>query len=157
MGRGVIEKALLVVPDEPGEADRAAILAGLAAFNRRHVDPGATGSLAVLLKDDDGNTIGGLWGTILFGWLQIELLFLPEDWRGKSLGSAIVERAEALAIARGCIGASLDTYSFQARGFYEKLGYRIVGTIANCPPEGARHFLQKCFHPADSLVRRLIP
>jgi GNAT superfamily N-acetyltransferase len=144
----MIEKARLVVPDEPGEADRAAILAGLAAFNGRHVDPGATGPLAVLLKDYEGDTIGGLWGTVLFGWLQIELLFLPEDWRGKSLGSAIMQRAEALAMSRGCIGASLDTYSFQARGFYEKLGYRIVGTIADCPPEGARHFLQKRFHRA---------
>jgi ribosomal protein S18 acetylase RimI-like enzyme len=76
------------------------------------------------------------------------LLFLPEDRRGKSLGSAVMRRAEALAMARGCIGASLDTYSFQARGFYEKLGYRIVGTIAECPPDGARHFLQKRFHPA---------
>ena len=53
-----------------------------------------------------------------------------------------------LAASRGCIGASLDTYSFQARGFYEKRGYSLVGTIGDCPPGGARHFLQKRFERA---------
>nr|WP_246352509.1 GNAT family N-acetyltransferase [Sphingomonas xinjiangensis] len=117
-------------------------------FNRRHVDPGATGPLAVLLKDADSSTIGGLWGSTLFGWLHIELLYVPEDRRGGSVGSIILRRAETLAASRGCIGASLDTYSFQARGFYEKLGYSLVGSIADCPPGGARHFLQKRFDRA---------
>lgn len=145
MGRGLIKEPRLVVPDEPTYADRAAILAGLAAFNREHVEPGATGPLAVLLQDAQGNTVGGLWGTTLFGWLRIELLFVPEPLRGAATGSAIMNRAEALAAARGCIGASLDTYSFQARVFYEKLGYQLVGTIVDCPPGGARHFMQKRF------------
>ncbi|WP_260596623.1 GNAT family N-acetyltransferase [Sphingomonas endolithica] len=117
----------------------------MAAFNRGHVAPGATGPLAVLLKDESDSTIGGLWGSTLFGWLRIELLFVPEGQRGASLGSAIMQQAEALAIARGCIGASLDTYSFQAPGFYEKLGYSLVGVVANCPPGNSRYFMQKTF------------
>jgi GNAT superfamily N-acetyltransferase len=141
----VIEPPRLVVPDEPAEADRSAILAGLAAFNRQHVEPGSTSPLAVLLKDEEGLTVGGLWGATFFQWLRIEYLFLPEARRGQSVGSAIMRRAEALAVSRGCIGASLDTYSFQARGFYEKLGYSLVGTVADCPPGGARHFMQKRF------------
>ena len=28
----------------------------------------------------------------------------------------------------------LTTYSFQARGFYEKEGYRVVGEMAGYPP-----------------------
>ena len=142
MGRRLIASRL-VVPDEPTEAHRAALLGGLAAFNRVHASPGVVGPLAVLLQDDAGATIGGLWGTTVFDWLRIELLFVPEAMRARSVGSAIMARAEVLAAARGCIGASLETYSFQARGFYEKLGYTLVGTIADCPPGGARHFLQK--------------
>jgi len=140
-----MEEPRLVVPDQPTGADRAAILAGLVAFNRGHVEPGFAGPLAVLLKDEDGSTVGGLWGATLFGWLQVELLFVPEDRRGGAVGSAILQRAQALAAGRGCIGASLDTYSFQARGFYEKLGYSLVGTVTDCPPGGARYFLQKRF------------
>lgn len=142
MGSGVTGPRL-IVPDEPLADDRAAILAGLAAFNRIHVDPGSSGPLAVLLKDPSGATIGGLWGSTLFCWLRIELLFVPEALRHSGLGSAILARAEAVAASRQCIGASLETYSFQARGFYEKLGYTLVGTIHDSPPGGARHILQK--------------
>ena len=138
----------LFVPDAPAESDRAAILAGLAAFNRDHADPGATGPLAVLISDDDGATVGGLWGTTLFRWLRIELVFVPAAMRGGAVGTAVMRRAEELAIARGCIGAYVDTYSFQARGFYERLGYGLVGTIADCPPGGAHHYLSKRFDGA---------
>lgn len=146
MGRGLT--ARIVVPEAPTDADRAAILAGLASFNREHVELGSTGPLAVLIKDEAGATVGGLWGTTIFRWLKIELLFVPERMRGASVGAAIINRAEALAAERDCIGASLDTYSFQARDFYEKLGYTLVGTIEDFPPGGARHFLQKRFDPA---------
>jgi GNAT superfamily N-acetyltransferase len=135
----------LVVPETPSDADRAAILEGLAAFNRAHADVGAVGPLAVLLKDAAGVTVGGLWGTTLFNWLRIELLFVPPTLRGKSVGCDLMRRAEAMAVERDCIGATLDTYSFQARGFYEKLGYHLVGTVEDCPPGGARHYLQKRF------------
>ena len=148
MGRRVTPTARLVVPDEPVDADRVAILEALIAFNRPHAQGGLAGCLAILLKNENDATIGGLWGAIAFGWLQIELLFVPEDLRGASLGSTIMHRAEMLAAARECVGASLDTYSFQARGFYEKLGYSLVGTIMDCPPGGARHFLQKRFQTA---------
>ena len=139
----------MIVPAAPTDADRAAILASLAAFNREHVELGPIGPLAVLLRDNDGATVGGLWGTTLFRWLRIELLFVPEALRGSATGTAIMAEAEAIAVARGCIGASLDTYSFQARGFYEKLGYTLVGTIPDFPPGGARHFLQKRFAATD--------
>jgi GNAT superfamily N-acetyltransferase len=137
----------LVIPDTPAESDRSTILAGLVGYNRQYADPGESGSLAVLLKDAEGATVGGLWGATLFRWLTIELVFVPEAMRGASLGTALMAAAESLALQRGCIGAALDTYSFQARGFYEKLGYNLVGTIEDCPPGGARHFLKKRFGP----------
>lgn len=144
----------LHVPEQPDDADRTAILAPLAAFNRRHAEPGVVGPLAVLLRDEAGATVGGLWGATVFRWLKIELLFVPEELRGMSVGATIMARAEALAAARGCVGASLDTYSFQARGFYERLGYTLVGTIEDCPPGGARHFLRKRFRsrPQDQKI-----
>ncbi|MDB5536981.1 MAG: Acetyltransferase family protein, partial [Devosia sp.] len=41
------------------------------------------------------------------------------------------------------VGIWLDTFSFQARPFYEKLGYSVFGTIPDYPPGGARYFLSK--------------
>jgi hypothetical protein len=45
--------------------------------------------------------------------------------------------------ARGCVGAWLDTFSFQARGFYERLGYSLAGTIPDHPLGEARYFMIK--------------
>ncbi|MEX3946099.1 hypothetical protein AB4Y44_42815, partial [Paraburkholderia sp. BR10937] len=46
---------------------------------------------------------------------------------------------EEEACRRGCSGAWLDTYSFQARAFYERLDYTVFGTIDNYPPGSWSH------------------
>jgi hypothetical protein len=53
--------------------------------------------------------------------------------------------AEAEARSRGCVGSYLDTFSFQARPFYEKQGYSLFATIADYPPPHSRFFLSKRF------------
>jgi GNAT superfamily N-acetyltransferase len=54
-----------------------------------------------------------------------------------------MRRAEEIALDRGCIGVWLDTFAFQARGFYEKLGYSLFGQLDDHPRESARYFLKK--------------
>jgi hypothetical protein len=55
----------------------------------------------------------------------------------------VLLQAEQEAITRGCRGAWLDTFSFQARGFYERLGYAVFGTLDDYPPGQNRIFLHK--------------
>ncbi|HEY5801084.1 MAG TPA: GNAT family N-acetyltransferase, partial [Burkholderiaceae bacterium] len=86
---------------------------------------------------------GGLWGMTGFGWLFVQLLSVPDDLRGQGVGRELMAMAEAEAKARGCSGVWLDTFEFQARGFYEKLGYQQFGEIAEYPPGYARYFLKK--------------
>ena len=50
--------------------------------------------------------------------------------------------AEARALERGCHSAWVDTFSFQAPGFYPKLGYTVFGEL-DYPPGHKRIFLQK--------------
>ena len=99
--------------------------------------------MAILIKSAAGATQGGLWGFTMFRWLIVELLFVPEEARGMGLGRAIMAEAEALARQRNCIGIWLDTYSFQAPGFYEKLGFRTFGQVDDHPPGASRLFMQK--------------
>jgi GNAT superfamily N-acetyltransferase len=133
----------IVVNLAPDLADRAAILAPLAAFNAQNAAPVASQFLAVLIQDADGATVGGLWGRTAYRWLFIELLVVPEAMRGQSRGASIMAAAEQIARDRGCIGAWVDTFSFQALGFYQKLGYEIFGEIEDYPPGEARYFLKK--------------
>ena len=134
----------IVVDTAPAEADYKAIYDGLAAFNAAAVGkPWQFAPLAILLKDDQGVTVGGLWGGTFFDWLFIELLYVPETLRGRALGSGLMAKAEAHAREQQLTGIWLDTFSFQARPFYEKLGYAVVGEIVDLPPGGARYFLSK--------------
>ena len=102
--------------------------------------------LGLLLRDPSSRQIvGGLWGVSYYSWLFVELLALPAAMRGKGVGSRLMREAEAVARERGCLGVWLDTFSFQARGFYEKLGYSVFGQMNDFPPGHQRFFLQRRF------------
>jgi ribosomal protein S18 acetylase RimI-like enzyme len=66
-----------------------------------------------------------------------------KNQRGKGCGKALMAQAENIARANGCIGLWLDTYEFQARGFYEKLGFEVFGTLDDHPIGQKRFFLRK--------------
>ena len=87
--------------------------------------------------------IGGLYGRTAWGYLFIEMLFVPEALRARGLGRELVARAEREAAHRGCHGAWLDTHAWQARGFYERLGYACFGELPDCPTGHPRYFLRK--------------
>jgi GNAT superfamily N-acetyltransferase len=133
----------ITLTDAPDPAAREVIVGGLIAYNEAHAGPRSWRPLAVLLHDEAGAVVGGLWGGTAYGWLFTELLFVPEALRGRGLGAELLARAEAEALARGCVGAWLDTFAFQARGFYERLGYSLFGEIEGYPPGSARYFLMK--------------
>ena len=131
---------------DPDKSDIDAVLNELVAHN-----DAASGrksgyqAIALLVRDDDGNPAGGLTGRVIFDWLFIELLAVPTAQRGSGLGTELMRRAEAFAREQGLAGVWLDTFSFQARPFYEKLGYEVFGTLEGHPRGGARYFLAKHF------------
>jgi len=124
------------------ESVQKTILDSLVAFN--DANGGASGyrPVAFAIENDRGAVIGGLSGAIAYGWLFVELLFVPEPLRGRGIGTDLLRRAEAEALARGCHSVWLDTFEFQARGFYERLGYRCFGELKNYP-SGPRYFMSK--------------
>jgi len=54
-----------------------------------------------------------------------------------------LRQAEQIARNRGCVGVYLDTFSFQAPGFYRKQGYKKIGQLAGLPPGSARIWFSK--------------
>ncbi len=133
----------LHIPETPSDADRDAILAPLRAYNIARAGDLRYKPVAIVLTNEQGERVGGLWGECAYDWLFVEYLAVPEAHRGADHGTALMEQAEAIARAHGCVGIWLDTFSFQARGFYEKLGFTVFGTIDDFPPGHQRLFLQK--------------
>ena len=59
-------------------------------------------------------------------WLHVALFWIAAAERRRGLGSSLLRAIETAAIERGCTQAHLDTFSYQARPFYERHGYRAV-------------------------------
>lgn len=135
--------ASIIVSASAEPADREIIASGIRAFNESRAGPIEASALAVLLKNDTGETVGGLWGRTSFGWLFVELLFVPEALRGQGHGLGLLQAAEGAAKARNCHSVWLDTFDFQAVGFYERLGYRQFGLLEKYPREHTRRFFCK--------------
>jgi len=135
------------VTDVPSPSDREAVLSGLHSFMLAKTSEVPV-RLSVLVRDESSTTIGGLIGRTSGAWLYVELFWLPETLRGTGLGTRLMMEAEAEAVRRGCIGAHLDTYDYQAPNFYRKLGYEVFGSIDEHPPGHTRFWMRKRFSEA---------
>ncbi len=133
--------------DQADESVRKAVLDPLIPYNDAKTGCNDYRPLVIAVEDAEGTVVGGLWGKTAYGWLFVELLFLPESLRGRGLGAEPMSRAETEAIARGCHGALLDTFEFQARPFYERLGYVCFGELKDYPVGLARYFMRKMLSP----------
>jgi GNAT superfamily N-acetyltransferase len=142
----------LTLTDAPTPAMRSAIVDPLVRFNEAQIGhPQGYCPLVILISDPVTETvIGGLWGATANAHLHIDLLFVPEELRRTGLGRRLIKDAEEEAVRRGCRGVWLDTYSSQARGFYERLGYTVFGTIDDYPPGHSRFFLKETLGPSGS-------
>lgn len=56
----------------------------------------------------------------------MNILFVEERERGKGLGARLLSEGEARAKANGATRARLETFEWQAPGFYLKHGYREI-------------------------------
>ncbi len=128
---------------EPTAEDRTAILAPLEAFSKAKGFVWHPEALVLVLRNDAGAIAGGLISETNWGWLHISILAVDERIRSQGWGARLMLEAEHIAQTRGCHHAWVDTFSFQARPFYERLGYQVFGELPNYPAGETRYFLSK--------------
>lgn len=101
------------------------------------------GSVRIFIRDRHDRVIGGIVADLFGGWAYISLLWIDEPRRNQGLGTRLVTMLEQEVLRLGCTHTHLDTYSFEARPFYEKLGYELFATLEDYPPGHCKHFLKK--------------
>ncbi len=101
---------------------------------RAPVKPDVSCPLVLKLLDPDmAEILDGLWGATGWGYLHVDMLFVPENLRRSGIGRELMSKAEQEAYRRGCRSAWLDTFSFQTRGFYERQGYAVFESLGDYP------------------------
>lgn len=125
----------------------AAVLKGLSAYNAEAAGDGKREQVAVSVVEHD-TIVGGAVGRYWHGWVYVDLFWVSEALRGKGIGNRVMDALEAHAAKLGAIGVHLVTYSWQARPFYEKRGYKLFGELAPYPQGHACYWLSKLLdHP----------
>ena len=111
-------------------------------FNFAQVEPDNHQPLKISAKVD-GRLVGGLVGGTYWSWLYIDVLVVHPDFQGQGIGKTLLEKAETKAVQRLCIAAHLNSHDFQAVDFYQKYGYKIIGTLEKLPRNHKKHILFK--------------
>jgi GNAT superfamily N-acetyltransferase len=105
----------------------------ISAFNAAATGHHDGRMLSVAVRGDDGDLRAGLYGWTWSGCGYIDLLWVRDDQRVRGLGAGLLAAAEAEIRRRGCDRVALNTHSFQAPGFYARLGYTECGRTPGYP------------------------
>jgi GNAT superfamily N-acetyltransferase len=123
----------LVVEEEPDPRDLALLEEKLAAAAVAAVGAGEEEEFGIFARDDAGRIVAGASGSMWGGCCQIHAVWVDGPERGHGLARELMAEAEAVARRRGCRLVMGLTYDVLTRGFYDRLGYRTVWIIEDCP------------------------
>jgi GNAT superfamily N-acetyltransferase len=133
-------------PEEITAAQDAEIvlIEGLGNNIIEHIGNVELGSpLRVFIRNELDEVVGGVTANCFGGWVYISLLWVEKSLRNLGYGTRLMQMVEAEAIQCGCQNAHVDTYSFEAKPFYERLGYELFATLEDYPKGHCKYFLKK--------------
>jgi ribosomal protein S18 acetylase RimI-like enzyme len=91
-------------------------------------------SFSATHRDKSGVIQAGISGYTWGGCCYITNLWVHDSKRGQGFGSRLLRAAEVHARTKGCVVMLLSSHSFQAPGFYERLGFTPQAVVVDHPP-----------------------
>ena len=128
----------------PGLGDL--LSARLYEFNKQATGITDGMELAAVVRDAQDEIIAAINGHTWGGCCEVTQLWVRQDYRSQGLGRRLMAAAELEARRRGAVQIVLNTHSFQAPGFYEKLGFEALGAFPNYPRGYEQIFMMKRLH-----------
>lgn len=141
------ESFRLDVDDHPSETDLRDLSETLFRWNMSTSGVDDYCPFAVWLRDSVGAVRGGAAGWSRWEWAHLDTLWLDPDLRGRGHGSDLLGMAESIARERGCRMMDLETFSFQAPGFYARHGWSEAWVLDGIAHGIRRHHFRKVLVP----------
>jgi len=129
--------------EEPRAEDLEFLEERLHEFNRDATGMDDGRGLGLFLRDAAGQIQAAAAGYTWAGLCELRQVWVAPELRGRGLGRRLLVDAEAEARRRGCHQLLLTIHSFQAPGFYRKLGFEVVAEVPDHPPGHSQLTLRK--------------
>jgi GNAT superfamily N-acetyltransferase len=133
---------MLNVDDKPKAADIEKLQKGIDQFNVGVLKQSPK-AFAIFLRDEDSNIRGGVYALSYTDQIHIIMLWVEEKLRSHGYGAKLIKAAEEEGVKRKCKYSYVDTFGFQAKGFYMRCGYQLLGKINNALFDYSRIFFRK--------------
>jgi GNAT superfamily N-acetyltransferase len=98
---------------------------------------------AFFVRDDHQSIRAGIAGWMWAGSCYVRLLWVHKDLRGQQVGTKLMQSVEREALRRGCQQIVVESFSFQAPGFYQKLGFETYAVLEDHPRGHRHHYFYK--------------
>lgn len=98
------------------------------------------------IAKEDNKVVGVIKGHSSYKELHISELIILEQYRGKDIGTKLIEAVEKYCSGNGFESITLSTFDFQAPEFYKKCGFEVEFIRENKKnPKLTKYFLIKYF------------
>ena len=95
-------------------------------INQETKEFGDACSFAFCIPSEDSRIIAGCNGSIIYGSIYTDQLWVHPDHRKRGLGQRLMNHVHDHGRKQGCTMATVNTMGFQnAEKFYQKLGYEV--------------------------------
>ncbi len=145
-----------VIIDNPSEEEIKIVQKGLEDNNKSYPNGELdipTPDISLVLKDDNGNIVGGVITSMLTGVMHLEVLWIDEKYRGRGYGRDLVLQAERIGKEKGYPASQTWTFSFQAPGFYQRIGYKVLGIFEGYTEGITEYILLKKFESNEQIPK----
>ncbi len=128
---------------KPKPKDYKTLADGMLSYHTKHGHQRTSETINIFLKDKNKNVYGGTIATVLWNGIEINSLWVEESLRGQGYGKKLIKLVEKEGKKRGCTIIYTNTFSWQAPGFYEKLGFKPYGKLDDFPSGNSLTYFSK--------------
>jgi ribosomal protein S18 acetylase RimI-like enzyme len=132
------------IEEKPNPTDLRYVIGKLEAFNEAHTPTAfLRKDVRLFVRDEAGTIQAALLGTVTMHSLVIQIMWVDEALRRQGVGKELVASAEGIARDTGAKQVIVETTTFQAPEFYNKLGFEVICEIPDCPIGAISYLMRK--------------